>query len=110
MAQGNHKLGKSKKSPGSQKKKGGKAVKHKRKGSTKIENNKADIVTSKAINRKNERLVAAKAMNSGTNFFLKDIAERGKSEGQRQNAARDKKQSKPTKLSERLNVRLQKLR
>lgn len=77
MVQGNHKLGKSKKSSGSQKKKGGKAVKHTRKGSSKIENNKAHIETTKAINKKNERLVAAKALNSGTNFFLKDIAERG---------------------------------
>lgn len=137
MAQGNHKLGKAKKSRGSQKKKGGKAVKHKRKGSSAIDHNKADIATSKAINKKNERLVAAKALNSGTNFFLKDIAERGeyeniniecltaakftnsmkliliragKSEGQRQTAVRDKKQSKPTKISERLNVRLNKLR
>lgn len=110
MVQGNRKLGKARKSSGSLKKKGGKAVKHKRKGSSKIENNKAHIQTSKAINKKNERLVAAKALNSGTNFFLKDIAERGKSEGQRQKASRDKKQNKPTKLSERLNIRLNKLR
>lgn len=77
MAQGNHKLGKAKKSGGSQRKRGGKAVKHKRKGSSNIENNKSTIETSKAICKKNERLVAAKALGGGTNFFLKDIAERG---------------------------------
>lgn len=77
MAQGNHKLGKAKKSGGSQRKRGGKAVKHKRKGSSNIENNKSTIETSKAICKKNERLVAAKALSGGTNFFLKDISERG---------------------------------
>jgi hypothetical protein len=78
MAQGNHNLGKSKKSGGAQKKKGGKALKHKmRKGSAKIVDSKVQIATSKAINRKNERVVAAKAMNGGSHFYLKDIAERG---------------------------------
>lgn len=77
MAQGNHKLAKSKKSAGAQKKKGGKAVKLKRKGSAKIVDSRVDIATTKAINRKNERIVAAKALNGGANFSLKDIAERG---------------------------------
>lgn len=77
MAQGNHKLGKAKKSGGSQRKKGVKAVKKARKGSAKIENNKHDVVIAKAINRKNERIVAAKALSGGTNFFLKDVSARG---------------------------------
>jgi hypothetical protein len=78
MAQGNHNLGKSKKSGGAQKKQGVKVKKYKqRKGSAKIIDSKVDIAVSKSINRKNERIVAAKAMNGGTNFFLKDIAERG---------------------------------
>ena len=79
MAQGNHKLSKSKRSAGSQKRKTVKSVKKKRKGATRIENNKSIVETTKAINRKNERIVAAKACNAGTNFFLKDISEKGTS-------------------------------
>lgn len=110
MAQGNHKLGKAKKSGGAQKRKAGNATKHKRKGGSAIEKNKAKIATTKSINRKNERIVAAKALNGGTNFFLKDISERGKSESQRQLAARDKKQNKPTKLTDRLKQTISKLK
>eukprot|EP00980_Cylindrotheca_fusiformis_P001522 scaffold346_cov116-Cylindrotheca_fusiformis.AAC.36 len=102
MAQGNHKLARSKKSAGAQKKRGAKAVKIKRKGSSAIVDSKAQIATTKAINRKNERIVAAKALNGGTAFYLKDIAERGKSEAKRQTAIRDKKQNKPTDLKGRL--------
>lgn len=110
MAQGNHKLGKKKKSGGAQKRKAGNASKHKRKGGNKIENNKAKIATTKAINRKNERIVAAKALNGGTNFFLKDISERGKNESKRQLATRDKKQNKPSKLTDRLKQTISKLK
>jgi hypothetical protein len=77
MAQGNHKLGKAKRSGGSQRRKSVKAVKKARKGSANIENNKHHIATSKAINRKNERIVAAKAMSRGTNFFMNEISTRG---------------------------------
>ena len=77
MAQGNHKLGKAKRSVGSQKRKTVKSVKKKRKGSTKVENNRSLVATTKAINSKNERIVAAKACNAGTQFFLKDISDKG---------------------------------
>ena len=78
MAQGNHKLGKAKKSAGAQKRKAVKAVKKKaKKGNPAVERNKSIIDTSKAINRKNERLIAAKASNAGTNFFLNDISTKG---------------------------------
>lgn len=77
MAQGNHKLGKAKRSGGSQKRKTVKSVKKKRKGSAAIENNRGIVATTKAINSKNERIVAAKACNAGTNFFLKDISDKG---------------------------------
>ena len=79
MAQGNHKLGKPKKSPGAQKRKVFKTVKKTKKGSSSVEKNKEILSTTKAINRKNERLVAAKALNSGTTFSLTDIAEKGTS-------------------------------
>lgn len=77
MAQGNHKLSKAKKSAGSQKRKAVKVVKKTRKGNSAIENNKATVATTRAINRKNERIVAAKALNAGTAFFLQDIATKG---------------------------------
>ena len=77
MAQGSHKLGKSRKSGGSQKRKAVKTVKKTKKGNAKVERNKAIIATTKAINRKNERIIAAKAMNAGTSFSLKDISTKG---------------------------------
>ena len=78
MAQGNHKLGKAKQSVGAQKRKAVKTVKHKaKKGNATVVTDKRVVETTKAINRKNERLVAAKASTSGTHFFLKDIAEKG---------------------------------
>jgi hypothetical protein len=79
MAQGNHKLGKAKKSGGAQKRKVVKTVKKKQKGGSKLgENNSHTISATKSINRKNERIIAAKALNGGTAFYLKDIAEKGK--------------------------------
>jgi Protein of unknown function (DUF2462) len=79
MAQGKHKLGKAKRSSGA-KRKAVKVSKSAKKGSAHLENNKQTIETSKAINRKNERIVAAKACNAGsTNFFLKDIVDKGES-------------------------------
>mmetsp|Transcript_28477 Transcript_28477/g.81903 ORF Transcript_28477/g.81903 Transcript_28477/m.81903 type:complete len:111 (+) Transcript_28477:136-468(+) len=110
MAQGNHKLAKAKKSAGAQKRKAVRTVKKTKKGNTKVERNQGMMAATKAINRKNERLIAAKAMNAGTNFSLTDISEKGKNESQRQTAERDKKQNKPTKLSQRLQVRLNKLK
>jgi hypothetical protein len=79
MAQGNHKLGKAKKSGGAQKRKVVKTVKKKQKGGSKLgENSSHTIAATKSINRKNERVIAAKALNGGTAFYLKDIAEKGK--------------------------------
>ena len=77
MAQGSHKLGKTKRSGGSQKRKAIKTVKKTKKGNNKVERNKAKVETTKAINRKNERIIASKALNAGTTFSLKDISEKG---------------------------------
>jgi len=83
MAQGAHKLGKGKpkKSSGAQRRKAVRTVKKKRKGGTKLEHNKEILATTKAINKKNERIIAAKAMNGGTAFFMKEVAEKGKNVG-----------------------------
>mmetsp|Transcript_4521 Transcript_4521/g.7047 ORF Transcript_4521/g.7047 Transcript_4521/m.7047 type:complete len:121 (-) Transcript_4521:234-596(-) len=120
MAQGSGKLKNNnnsikskKKSGGAQKRKAIKATKYaKRKGSGKIENNKGIVAATKAINKKNERIIAAKACTAGTNFFLKDIAEKGKNESQRQTAVRDKKQQKQksNNISDRLKDQIKKLR
>jgi hypothetical protein len=81
MAQGNHKLGKSVKSAGSQKHKTASAGTRKaKKGNTFIERNRNIADASKAINKKNERMIAGKASNAGTNFFLKDISIKGECE------------------------------
>jgi hypothetical protein len=77
MAQGNHKLGKPKKSSGSQKRSLVKAVTKKAKGGNKLENDQCTVSISKAINKKNERLTAAKAQVAGSNFFLNDISKKG---------------------------------
>ena len=78
MAQGNHKLAKPKKASPAQQRKAVKTVKKTKKGNAKVERNKGILAATKIINRKNERLIAAKALNAGTNFSLSDIAEKGK--------------------------------
>jgi hypothetical protein len=115
MAQGNHSkaLGKAKKkaSGGAKKRKTVNAKKHsKKKGSVAIENNAGIVAATKAINRKNERIIAAKATNSGTRFCLNDIKTKGKQESQRLAALRDKKQSSTSSVSARLKEQIKKLK
>jgi hypothetical protein len=143
MAQGSHNLGKTKKSGGSQKRKGVKSVKKTRKGNAAHERSDGIIATTKAINRKNERLIAAQAINNGTRFNLNDIAQKGernqifpkrttcncqlfdtyvlntssfspprsgKNENKRILSTRDKKEKRATKMTDRLQVQLQKLK
>jgi hypothetical protein len=82
---GNNKLGKaggsmkkSTKSAGATRRKAMKVVKNTRKGSSKVETNNVGIMAAtKAINKKNERIIAAKACSGGTHFNLRDIAEKG---------------------------------
>jgi hypothetical protein len=71
---------------------------------------KQDAETSKAINRKNEVTVAARAVGSGNTFFLNDIKEAGKKEIGKKNAELRKKESKSVKMSERLTQQLNKLK
>jgi len=49
---------------------------------------------TKAINSKNESMIAAKAVGSGTNFFLKDLSEKGEKIRKKQLQERDKKHLK----------------
>lgn len=113
MAQGNGKLGKTgsrKKSAGSKRRKTVKVAKTQNKGSSRVERkDKAIVAATKQINRKNERLIAAKATNGHTKFCLSDLKEKGKNESKRQVCVRNKKQGKATKLSERLRVQIDKL-
>ncbi|OEU10699.1 hypothetical protein FRACYDRAFT_263666 [Fragilariopsis cylindrus CCMP1102] len=114
MAQGNGKLGKASssrvKSVGSQRRKSGRTAKKTHKGSSKIETKDKGIVSAtKQINRKNERLIAAKATNAHTKFYLNDLSTKGKNENQRQTAVRNKRQGKASKLSDRLRVQIDKL-
>lgn len=121
MAQGNGKLGKAQKSKGSQKRKvvrkktslskGRKSFQTKKHN---LQNNihiQAERDTTKAINRRNEIIVAAKAVSSGTRFFMKDVSEKGTKEMKKQLDERNKKQTKQkaSKLSERLEDQLKKV-
>lgn len=86
--------------------KGRKECKHKHNIAEKWE----QIATTKAINRKNEAGVAAKAVAVGTQFFLTDIASTGKTEMNKKLKERNKRQGKTTSgASERLKVQLRKL-
>jgi len=71
---------------------------------------KQEAETSKAINRKNEVTVAARAVGAGSNFFLNDIKEAGRKEIGKKNAELRKKESKSVKMSERLMEQLNKLK
>jgi uncharacterized protein involved in exopolysaccharide biosynthesis len=118
MAQGN--LGKLKKAPksaGSQKRKvvRSKTVQSKGRKQKKarhtaaVESAKPIEQMSKQINRKNEALVAAKAVGAGNRFFLSDIAEQGIKEHKDQIKSRNKKQDKANKMSGRIKDQLEKL-
>jgi hypothetical protein len=114
MAQGNAKVGKAKKSAGSQKRKVVRSktvVKGPKQFSDKRPNLAAREVkaATKAINRKNEALVAAAAVSVGSRFFLGDISEKGKKLVKKQLKDRSKKESRCTKVSDRLKVQLQRL-
>lgn len=118
MVQGGGKLAKSLKSKGAQrrqtvrKKALGKGRKQFRAKKLKTDLHlRSEHDTTKNINKKNEALVAAKAVSSGTNFFLKDMADRGSREFKKQITERNKKQNKQqaTRLTDRLQTQLKKV-
>jgi hypothetical protein len=122
MAQGLAKLQKKAKSGGAAKKqqvrkqtvmnKGKKQFTAKRKSFLANGHHKAEHDTTKAINKRNESLVAAKALSSGTlpsQFFLKDLAVKGTQEQAEQTRKRNKKERKESNQTERLKKQLKKL-
>lgn len=114
MAQGLAKLSKSNKSQGSQKRKAVRSKKSIGKGRkhyhSKHESDRVAASTTKAINKKNETLVAAKAVGVGTKFFLSDISEKGTKEMNKQLRERKKKESKSSAtVSDRIRQQLRKL-
>jgi hypothetical protein len=66
--------------------------------------------TSKAINRKNEATVAARAVGAGGRFYLTDIKEAGKKEIKKKNDALRKKEKKGNNMTERLQEQINKLK
>ena len=118
MAQGSAKLAKKKKSGGAQKRsvvraktvsKGRKDRKVKRKNNHSSAVRAEIAATTKAINRKNEKAIAAKAVAVGTQFFLSDISTKGKAEMEKQIKERNKKQDKASGAADRLKKELRKL-
>lgn len=115
MAQGTAaKLAKKKKSAGAQKRK---TVRKKTvaKGPRECKQQRSSVAahekaaTTKAINRKNEAAIAAKAVAVGTKFFLGDVSAKGEKEMQKQLREREKKQSKGGGAADRLKSQLRKL-
>mmetsp|Transcript_14783 Transcript_14783/g.32123 ORF Transcript_14783/g.32123 Transcript_14783/m.32123 type:complete len:125 (-) Transcript_14783:182-556(-) len=71
---------------------------------------KQDQRTTKAINHKNENAVAARAVGVGHTFFCGDIKNAGKKELSKQKSVLTKRESKSAKMSQRLQVQLNKLK
>ena len=114
MAQGLAKVAKARKqSGGAQKRKNAKVVSKGRKtynpkGRKAVEF-KEDNETSKALARKTEAYVSAKAIARGSRFFLSDVKEVGKKELNVQEKLRNKKEEKEKKMDQRLKEQLRKL-
>jgi hypothetical protein len=115
MAQGSTKLGKAKHKVGAQKRK---SIKSKRivtkgqkvkKPTIHVPYVQVEKDATKAINRKNEAIVAAKAMTTGTRFFLSDVKENGKKEMKKQHMVRDKKEKKKTSVADKVRGQIDKL-
>jgi hypothetical protein len=63
--------------------------------------NRDEEETTKAINRKNERIVSSRAVLAGSKFFLSDIGDSGKLELEQQRKKREKKEGQ-----KRMEVRM----
>lgn len=119
MVQGNFRGNKSKRSSGASKKQKIKAAKratkgwktHKPKG-RKAAEGKSDVSVSKAISKKNELLISAKAISHGSRFFLNDLKENGQKALEKGNKAKLKKEAKDHKKShvtDRIKEQLKKI-
>jgi hypothetical protein len=116
MAQGTGKLSakKAAKSKGALKHKAAKGVVNKgrlqKKSRRPDEAGRIQQETTKAINRKNERIVAAKAVSVGTKFFLSDVAEKGSNHVKKQAAERNRRQLKSKTTMSRMEQQIQNLK
>jgi hypothetical protein len=113
MAQGLKKVGNKKKSAASAKRqqskklaKGRKTFKAKGK---KAISERQEVITSKAINKKNEITASARAVNAGNTFFLNELKESGKREMQRLQRNQTRVEKKTNTLSARLKDQLRKM-
>jgi hypothetical protein len=70
---------------------------------------KIEQETTKAINRKNERLIAAKAVSVGTKFFMSDVSAKGENHVKKEAAQRNKRQLK-SKTTSRIEKQIQQLK
>jgi hypothetical protein len=119
MAQGTLKsrLKKAPKSGGSQKRKAIRAKTVQSKGrkqkkasrAAAVQANKPIEEATKQINKRNEALIAAKAVSSGAKFYLNDISERGLKEQKDQIRQRNKKQDKANSMTGRLKEQIKQL-
>ncbi len=64
---------------------------------------------TKAINKKNEAMISAKAVSAGNTFFLNDIKDKGKKEINRQKQNQLKKERGSNKLTSKLKKQLRKM-
>lgn len=70
---------------------------------------RAESDIAKAINRKNEAIISAKAVGEGTRFFLGDVTAAGSKELKAQMQTRNKKETKAEKMTDRVKEQLRKL-
>mmetsp|Transcript_27648 Transcript_27648/g.32721 ORF Transcript_27648/g.32721 Transcript_27648/m.32721 type:complete len:122 (+) Transcript_27648:205-570(+) len=80
------------------------------KGRNKVALARQNVATSRAICKKNEKIISAKAITAGNTFFLNDIKEQGKKEKLRfkRNQTREEKKG-VNDLGRRLKDQLKKL-
>merc|ERR1711862_379788 len=72
----------------------------------KVTQAKQETQTTKAINSRNEVIVAARAVGAGNTFSIKDIKDSAKKEIGRQKSELRRKENKKAKMSERLKEQL----
>ncbi len=105
---GRHTLKKKQVSGGAQKKKSVAKVEKGRMQIAAKKKNKQEEGMTKAINRKNERILSSKAVSAGSKFFLSDIGDSGRQELEQQRMQREKKEGQK-RMEVRMKDQLKKL-
>lgn len=75
----------------------------------KVDHMKEEADISKAINKKNEAIVAAKVINSGSKLILSDVHKAGSKQLEKSVRQKVKHENKATSLSDRLKDQLKKI-